>query len=63
MEAGSILAILFYVLGTVTTYCLYDEATKQSIFNKIWFAIFWPATSLITPVIKLTQWIKKRNNK
>lgn len=63
MDAGSILAILFYVLGTVPTYCLYNETTKQSIFNKIWFAAFWPATSLITPVIKLIQWIKKRKNK
>ena len=63
MEAGSILDILFYVLGTIPTYCLYDETTNQSTFNKIWFAISWPATALITPIGKLIQWIGKKKNK
>lgn len=63
MEAGSILAILFYVLGTIPTYCLYDETTNQPTVNKIWFAAFWPATSLITPVGKLIQWFGKKKNK
>lgn len=63
MEVGSILAIIFYVLGTIPTYCLYDESTSQSTFNKIWFAAFWPATSLITPVGKLIQLFKKKKNK
>lgn len=58
-----IFTILLYVLGIIPTYCLYDETTSQSTFNKVWFAAFWPATSLIIPVIKLIQFFGKRKNK
>jgi hypothetical protein len=58
-----IFTILLYVLGTIPTYCFYDEVTSQSTFNKIWFAAFWPATSLIIPVVKLIQFFGKKKNK
>lgn len=58
-----IFTILLYVLGIIPTYCLYDETTSQSTFNKIWFAAFWPATSLITTVVKLVRLFKKKKNK
>ena len=42
-----VLVILLYLLGCVPTYCLFNETTKQPIFNKVWFTIFWPAVALM----------------
>ena len=50
-----ILVILLYLFGMVPTYCLFEEATKQSTFNKVWFTIFWPAVSMIYPIILLMK--------
>ena len=54
-----IFTILLYVLGIVPTYCLFDETTEQSTFNKIWFSLFWPVVSIIGFINKLIQIFNK----
>lgn len=54
-----IFTILLYVLGFVPTYFLFDETTKQSTFNKIWFSLFWPVVSIIGFITKLISLFKK----
>lgn len=54
-----IFTILLYILGIVPTYCLFDETTKQSTFNKIWFSLFWPVVSIIGFINRLIQIFKK----
>lgn len=58
MVVWIIFTILLYVFGTVPTYCLFDKTTTQSMFNKVWFTIFWPAVSLITVFTTLIKKIK-----
>lgn len=41
-----IVIILIYLLGMVPTYLLVAE-TQHTMFNKIWFTIFWPSVVLI----------------
>lgn len=54
------LAIVLYVLGMIPTYEMFDKTTEQSKFNKIWFTIFWPAVSMIHPVLKIVSLFKKK---
>ena len=59
MGVGAILAIILYVFGMVPTYCLFNEVTNQSKFNKAWFTLFWPAVSMIYPIMLLAKKSKK----
>lgn len=54
-----ILVILLYILGMFTTFYIMNETTKHTMFNKIWFTIFWPAISIVC-FIALLKSIKSK---
>ena len=60
MGVAGIFAIVLYVLGMIPTYEVFDKTTKHSKFNKVWFAIFWPAVALMHPVVNISCLFKKK---
>lgn len=39
----TIILIILYIIGIISTYKFLSKRTTQSKFNKAWFSIFWPA--------------------
>ena len=54
-----VLLILLYILGMFTTFYLMNETTKHTMFNKIWFAIFWPTVSIMC-IVEIFKNIKSK---
>ena len=51
---------LAYVIVAILTYVFFDNKTKQSKFNKVWFSIFWPAVWIFYVVYSLFGLLKKK---
>ena len=54
-----IFTIMLYVFGAINTYELFDKATEQSTFSKIWFSVCWPTISMLTLVNYIITLVKK----
>lgn len=54
-----IIAVLYVLIG-ICSYCfIFNKWEKKTLFEKIWFSVFWPAVLLAWVFHKLYNWLKK----
>lgn len=61
MTGWIIAAVIYVIIGIAAFFGIFKKWEGKPLWEKIWYAVFWPATLLAYGMHKLYNWWKKNH--